>query len=206
MTTDPTGPVSIPPLPPGERDAHHDDPTANDGIRELDNDLPRWWLVMFLLTIAFAAWYPFYWHSNHRLGAERLLDEQTAAAEQRAESATGPVSEDTLRLFSHAPAHIAHGGELFAKNGCAVCHGADATGLVGPNLRDDYWIYGHDMTTIVDVITNGRANGTMPPQKANLAPEDIRDLACWIAERARSDKSAGKAPDPTREKLAPIDY
>jgi cbb3-type cytochrome c oxidase subunit III len=134
------------------------------------------------------------------------VEEQAAAAEERAKSDTGPVSEETLRALSHSAAHIAHGGELFAKNGCTVCHGPEATGLVGPNLRDDYWIYGHDMSTIVDVITNGRANGTMPPQKANLAPEDIRDLACWIVERARSDKSAGKPPDTTREKLAPIDY
>jgi cytochrome c oxidase cbb3-type subunit 3 len=186
--------------------AESGDDHVYDGIQELDNDLPRWWRLMFIATIVWGLWYPLHYHDGRSLGEARLVAEQASAAEERAKHETGPVSEETLRALSHSEEHVARGGQLFIKNGCAVCHGPEATGLVGPNLRDDYWLYGSDLTDIVGVITDGRANNAMPAQKAALSGGDIRDLALWIADQARSHKAAGKAPDPARERLAPIGY
>ncbi len=33
-----------------------------DGIRELDNNLPRWWVWLFYLSIVFAVIYMLYYH------------------------------------------------------------------------------------------------------------------------------------------------
>lgn len=178
-----------------------------DGIHEYDNDLPRWWLVLLYGCIAWAGLYVVIFHAGPGLlGPEALRVELLAIAEQRAHSATGPLSEDLLRQMSHNTARRAKGEALFQSSQCALCHGPTATGNIGPNLRDDWWIYGSNMTDLVETITNGRFGGAMPPQAKNLSADDIASLAVYIAELNRTSKADGKPHDPKREHLQPITY
>jgi cytochrome c oxidase cbb3-type subunit III len=177
-----------------------------DGIQEYDNDLPRWWLALLLLSVAWAFFYSFHYHvQGYPLGPAKLASELSALNEERARNTKGPLPEEVLRELSHNLDRVNKGKALFAANQCATCHGPEGTGLVGPNLRDAWWIYGSDMATIVETITNGRANGAMPPQGRNLSQDEITNLACFIASQSRSP-AAGKPHDSAREKQAPIGY
>ncbi len=180
---------------------------AFDGIQEYDNDLPRWWLALLWGTHVAAAIYILWYHFGPgELGPVALASEQRMVAVARVADSSGPVPEDVLRELSHDAQRSAHGKELFAKNNCATCHGAEATGLVGPNLRDDWWLHGSGMTDIVTSIADGRGNGLMPPQGKLLSRQEIIDLAVFIAGSNRDAKAEGKAPDPARDKRQPIDY
>lgn len=175
-----------------------------DGIQEYDNDLPRWWLALLWITVIWAGGYTtWYMLLGAPTGPEALRQEIAAITEARARSSTGPLPEELMRELSRSPDRIARGRTLYAKAACATCHGAEATGLVGPNLRDDWWLHGSDMTSLVTTLTEGRANNAMPPQKASLSPEEILDLACFVVDRNRS-KAAGKPHDPAREREQPI--
>ena len=180
---------------------------AFDGITEYDNDLPRWWLAMLWISVVFSIWYVFHYHfGSGMLGADRWGREMAVLAEERAKHQTGPLGEDALRALSRNPERIARGKALFTQIACVACHGPEANGLIGPNLRDEYWINGSNMTDIVETITNGRANNTMPPQKNNLSGDDIVDLAIYVVDLNRAGFKPGKPPDPSREKVAPITY
>jgi cytochrome c oxidase cbb3-type subunit 3 len=178
---------------------------AYDGIREYDNDLPRWWLAILWLSVLFAPLYVAIYHLQpEKLGAEALRRERLDLLSEQAAKAVGPLPEELLRGLSHDPARAARGRELFAKSQCPTCHMPDATGNIGPNLRDDWWIYGSDMATIVETITEGRAGNAMPAQRQILSREDIVNLACFVAEQNRTSKAAGKREDRNREHLQPI--
>ncbi len=178
-----------------------------DGIQEYDNDLPRWWLALLWITVAAAAVYVAVWQFGPgEVGAAALASEQRAIAVARVGGTSGPLPEDVLRVLSHDEERRAHGKALFAKNNCATCHGPEATGLIGPNLRDDFWLHGSTMTDLVTTIADGRGNGLMPPQGKLLAAQEIIDLAAFVAATNRDAKAEGKAPDPARDKHQPIDY
>lgn len=177
-----------------------------DGIQEYDNDLPRWWLAILYLSVAWAVAYGFWYHvKGAPLGPRKLQIELTAAMEERAKKA-GSYSEDDLRAISHLPERVAKGKQVFVSAACATCHTAEATGNIGPNLRDDFWIHGSDMTAIVASITEGRAGGAMPEHKSKLSQSDIISVAAYIADLNRSSKAPGKAPDPAKEKETPITW
>lgn len=177
-----------------------------DGIVEEDRPIPTWFQLLFAGTVVFALTYPLYVHDGTRLGEARFAREDAALAERRAHFETGPLSEATLRSLTHSPERVAHGRQLFQHGACVTCHGPEGTGLVGPNLRDGYWLYGNDVSQIADVIAQGRNHNTMPAQAAQMARADIEDLAIFIAAEARDHPAPGKAPDPTREHLLPITY
>jgi cytochrome c oxidase cbb3-type subunit III len=196
----------------------HQDPTATpddpklldhdfDGIRELDNDPPLWFSLLFLGSVAWAIIYFCHFALGPgAVGAVAWKKNDTIIQELKAKNATGPLSEEQLRALSTNPERIAAGAKLFVSANCTACHGPEALGLVGPNLRDKYWIHGSNMTQIVDVITNGANNNQMPPQKELLAGNDITNLAIYIVSLSRAGFKDGKAIDPTREKEAPITY
>jgi cytochrome c oxidase cbb3-type subunit 3 len=188
------------------KDEHHD----YDGIQEYDNNLPRWWLGLFALTVVWAIWYiPFYHAGGAKLGADRLRDENAAAAAERAKAASaggGPLGEEALRAIAGQPARVAHGKELWTKATCVACHAADGTGMVGPNLRDRFWISGNQMTDIVKVISDGGRTGKgMNPYKASWSADDIHDLAAYIVALNREGLKPGKKPA-ADEKDTPLEY
>lgn len=178
-----------------------------DGIQEYDNNLPRWWLTLFYLTIVWAAGYLVWYHVlGNKLGPDRLRDDLKELAEVRVKNQTGPLSEEQLRSLSTSAERIAKGKAVYAASGCATCHAADGTGGVGPNLRDRFWMHGSDLAQIVAVMANGSPNKAMPAQKSAMGADDINNLAIFIADWNRQGEKPGKAPDPAREKEQPVRY
>lgn len=152
-----------------------------DGIRELDNKLPRWWVWLFYLTIVFAAAYLLYYHVFHK--------GHLSAAEYEAEMLIGNrVKEAALAKFeasmptrqpSTDAGTIAMGRDIFSRM-CAPCHADDGGGLVGPNLTDDYWIHGSNFVDNLKTIWNGVPDKGMVTWKGTLNPDQIYAAASYI--------------------------
>lgn len=181
-----------------------------DGIQEYDNALPGWWLWMFYISIVVGICYLLWFHywGGGLLGPERwkVEVEEEAERKRKEDEKKPPPTEDEMRALSKDATRIAKGQDLFGKNLCVACHGHDASGLVGPNLRDRWWLYGSRMSDIVLTITDGRANNIMPPQRGKLSRDDIVNLAIYIVSLNRQGEKPGKPHDPARDKEAKIDY
>jgi len=152
-----------------------------DGIRELDNNLPRWWVWLFYLTILFAAGYLTYYHVLDRgeLPAVAYLKEMKRG--NAIKEAAQAQFEATLgsSVPSKDEAVLARGGQVFTTY-CAPCHRADGGGLVGPNLCDDYWIHGSEFGDNLKVILNGVPEKGMLSWKGVLNPYEIQAVTSYI--------------------------
>ena len=168
-----------------------------DGIQELDNQLPRWWVWLFYLTILFAAGYLVYYHVARRgdLSAAEYIKEMQAG-DQLKHAAMGRF-EASIPSLSPAtdPAALERGRQLYATY-CAPCHRADGGGLVGPNLTDDYWIHGSRFADNVKVIWDGVPAKGMITWKNVLKPDQIQDVASYIYPlRGAKLATPGKLPE-----------
>jgi cytochrome c oxidase cbb3-type subunit 3 len=145
-----------------------------DGIEELNNPLPRWWLGLFIITIIFAAVYLYLYPG---LGSYKgSLDWSQMSAYQEAKEVNQETQAEFFAEFADydIPAlaksekAMATGERLFANN-CTTCHGSGGRGAKGfPNLTDDDWLYGNRPENILSAIVNGRA-GVMPNLNLNTA-------------------------------------
>ena len=158
----------------------------DEDLAEWNNPLPRWWMWLFYLTIAFAfiylALYPGLGNFGGTLGwssRSQYDEEQKQAAEQYAPMFTRYLGQDVKVLVADSAA-LAIGQRLFLAN-CAACHGSDARGGRGfPNLSDNDWLYGGEPEKILASITNGR-NGVMPALGAAVGDsEAIKDVAHYV--------------------------
>ena len=122
-----------------------------DGIKELDNNLPPWWLAMFYVSIVYRDLYFGYYHlTDYGMSSEEAYHaEMAAAAEEVAafrSTQTVMVDETTVtRLVSEDD--MAKGKQIYDIN-CVVCHLDNGAGLVGPNLTDQYWVHGGSIKDI----------------------------------------------------------
>lgn len=152
-----------------------------DGIQELDNKLPRWWVWLFNLSIAFAVVYMVYYHvlGKGKLMAAQYLEEMAVGAQLKAQAMAG--FEKTMASLepSKDPLVLAQGHETFVKL-CAPCHRADAGGLVGPNLCDDYWLHGSNFVDNLQTIWNGVPAKGMVTWKGTLNPNTIYAVGSYI--------------------------
>ena len=88
------------------------------------------------------------------MGSERLATEVAIVERIKAEKLAeqGELTEEVLRGLLTDQARIAEGEALYQRQGCQACHGADALGLAGPNLRDDKWKWGSNMMDIYTTL------------------------------------------------------
>ena len=168
-----------------------------DGIYELDNDLPPWWLYGFYISIAFSAFYLLYYHF---LGGQTQKQEyiaEVALAKKQMErylQNAKIVDVNSLEL-SDDEASLRKGKKLFKAN-CAVCHGVDGGGLIGPNLTDEYWILGGGIKNIFRVISQGGRDGKgMIAWKNSLSAEKMQLLANYVLNLNGSTPKKPKAPE-----------
>jgi cytochrome c oxidase cbb3-type subunit 3 len=172
-----------------------------DGIRELDNKLPRWWVWLFNFTIIFAVVYLGYYHvfgNGHVMEAEYKA-EMKVGAEVKARAMSDFENTMAARQPSKDPVILATGQSLFVKN-CAPCHRLDGGGLVGPNLCDDYWIHGSNFVDNLRTIWNGVPAKGMVTWKGVLKPDDIYAAASYIYTLRGTHPVNPKPP----ENLAPV--
>ena len=174
-----------------------------DGIQELDNPTPAWFMWLFYGTIAFGISYLLIYHV---FGIGQLQDEEYKTEVALADSAkkvylsnaANQVDETTVKLVTDAPT-IASGKAIFSQT-CAACHGADAQGNVGPNLTDDYWLHGHKINDVFKTIKYGVAAKGMPTWEKQLSPKQISEVANYIKSLRGTKPANPKAPQGVEEK------
>lgn len=152
-----------------------------DGIQELDNKLPLWWVWLFYLSIAFAIGYLVYYHVfriGRLMAAEYEQEMKMGDQFKQAAMAKFESELDTLQPSKDA-AVLSQGQQTFAKM-CAPCHRPDGGGLVGPNLCDDYWIHGSQFKDNLRTIYNGVPAKGMVTWKGVLKPGEIYAVASYI--------------------------
>jgi len=166
-----------------------------DGIRELDNRLPPWWLYGFYITILVGVVYLYRYHVSHSAplsGEELRIAMQDAEVQKTAylKKAANNIDENNVTLITDASA-LTDGKEIFQKN-CSPCHGKSAEGVVGPNLTDDYWLHGGSVKDIFKTIKYGWPEKGMKSWKDDLSPSQIARLASFIKSTHGSHPPNGK--------------
>ena len=175
-----------------------------DGIRELNNPLPRWWVWIFYATVVFAIGYMVYYPAvplinsatqgvggySSRAELESAMEaaqaEKAGMLQQLAETDVSDIpANDELMRFATA------GGESAYKVYCSQCHGSGAQGGYGyPNLNDDAWIWGGDLETIYTTIAHGIRYDGDPDSRFSMMPsfgvdqildrDQIQELAHYV--------------------------
>jgi len=158
----------------------------DEDLVEMNNPLPLWWVVLFVLTVLFSFVYVYAfpglgaspgtlgWTSRGELAADQA-NVAASMAKVYAEYAQQPAE-----ALSRDASAMAIGQRLFINN-CATCHGSDARGSKGfPNLTDADWLHGGTPEKIEETIALGRT-GTMPPMAAAVgSAADVRNVANYV--------------------------
>jgi cytochrome c oxidase cbb3-type subunit III len=180
-----------------------------DGIKEYDNPLPRWFLLMFYVTIIFAFWYMAYYTAKSRAIAEAagvgqslawsgaLLAAELREAEAGRAAFTEPHGEELVR-FLRNPANISRGEALFKAN-CVACHGEQGQGIIGPNLTDRFWIHGGSPEQVLHSIAVGIPEKGMPGWNLSLGPERVHWVTAYVMSLQGRAVSNPKAPEGNEE-------
>lgn len=186
---------------PVEREAEIDLHHEYDGIRELDNSLPPWWVAMFVVTIIFAGVYMVYYHfggpgassaeeytmevEKAQVAIDAYLSKQANQVDET--NVTALTDEQSLSL-----------GKTIFESKCAVCHGAGGEGGVGPNLTDDYWLHGPGIHNVFKTIKYGVPDKGMISWSGQLRPADMQRVASFILTLHGTNPPNPKAPQGTK--------
>jgi cytochrome c oxidase cbb3-type subunit III len=167
-----------------------------DGIKELDNVLPPWWVYLFYGCIIFAAVYLVRFHViGDYTQAEEYEKEVALAEEAHAKyllTAPDLVNVDNVELLTDA-ASIAEGKKVYEANNCISCHGQNLEGGIGPNLVDANWINGGGVKNIFRLVSEGSTNNpVMAPWKDVIKPSDIQKLASYIVSLGGTNPANAK--------------
>ncbi len=187
-----------------------------DGIKELNNPLPRWWLWTFYACIAFSIGYVIYYpaipllegstmgisgETNRSLLYAELKQADAAKAGLRSRIESTSLEDinktEELRRFA-----IAGGSSLYKVN-CSQCHGSGAQGAPGyPNLNDDDWLWGGDLQSIYTTIRHGVRNPDSPDARVSEMPvfgdgvlekQQIADVSQYVMQLSGQEYDAPAA-------------
>lgn len=169
-----------------------------DGIYELDNKLPPWWVAMFYLSIVFAGVYLFYYHvSDMGMSQQQEYETEMALGEEQvaeylAKQANLIDESNVVALTDEAS--LAAGKSIFIAN-CAACHGQLGEGTVGPNMTDNYWIHGGTIKDVFKTIKYGVPEKGMISWQTQLRPTDMHQVASYILTLQGTNPPNPKAPE-----------
>ena len=169
-----------------------------DGIKELDNVLPPWWVYLFYGTIIFAAVYLVRFHIVGDYTQEQEFKKEVELAQlentKNAKATPDDMNIDKVTLLIDA-ASLAKGKEIFT-NACAACHKVDGGGLVGPNLTDEHWINGGGIKNVFKIISEGSKNNpSMVAWNKNLKPTEIQNVASYVLSLQGTKPAGAKAAE-----------
>lgn len=186
-----------------------------DGIEELNNPLPRWWLWTFYgtiiwgiaYTIAYPAWPLVSQATPGLLGFSTRAEvaEEIAAAEAANQAIEARLASVELAAISADPElnqYANSAGAAVFRTWCAQCHGSGAAGAVGyPNLLDDDWLWGGDIEAIHYTVSHGIRNtddpdarySEMPAFAEVLSEEEIAQVVAYVRQISGQDGDAALA-------------
>jgi cytochrome c oxidase cbb3-type subunit 3 len=174
-----------------------------DGVRELNNPLPKWWVYVFVATViwavAFMVFYPsvpygpgyfrgllgYSARQDAMAGWKRMEAAHAAGMTQIAQLPFGDIEKDPTLLAVALTA-----GRVTFANNCQPCHGPNGEGRIGyPALGDDVWLWGGKLSDILQTVTHGirsadpdTRNSQMPDFAATgtLKPAEIQQVADYV--------------------------
>ncbi|WP_109299408.1 cbb3-type cytochrome c oxidase N-terminal domain-containing protein [Aquimarina sp. AU474] len=154
-----------------------------DGIKELDNNLPPWWVYGFYATILFGVIYLARFHVFNDYNQTEEYESEVAAAliaiEEYKKNAKDLVDANTVTILTDV-SDISAGKTIFTAN-CVACHKADGGGGIGPNLTDPYWILGGGIKNVFQTISEGGRDGKgMVAWKQTLKPAEMAQVASYV--------------------------
>ncbi len=154
-----------------------------DGIKELDNNLPPWWVYLFYACIVFAGVYLVRFEIMGGDNQEMELTKELAQAKidvaEYMKTAPDMMDEKSVTLLTDAAA-LAEGKAIFTTN-CVACHRADGGGAIGPNLTDEQWILGGGIKNVFHTLVNGGRDGKgMISWKGTLKPKEMQKVASYV--------------------------
>lgn len=177
-----------------------------DGIAELDNPTPAWFMVLFYGTIIFAIGYMVNYHvigwgqsqeQEYAAELQQAEDDRVALLQKPGAGGANKINENTVET-STDPAILQSGAALF-KTACTPCHGAVGEGTVGPNLTDDHWMHGGTAKDIFKTIKYGVPDKGMVAWEKQMNGKQIADITSYIVSLKGSNPPAAKAPQGTKE-------
>jgi cytochrome c oxidase cbb3-type subunit 3 len=169
-----------------------------DGIKELDNKLPPWWLYGFYITIVFGVIYLARYHVFDGVSTseefEIEMEEARLAVEEYKKTAKDLVDVNTVELLTETSDLAA--GKVIFEGKCAVCHKNDGGGGIGPNLTDEYWILGGGIKNVFQTISEGGRDGKgMVSWKSELSPAEMAQVGSYILSMQGTTPAEPKAPE-----------
>lgn len=181
---------------------HHD----FDGIRELDNSLPPWWIALFAITAVFAVIYMGYYHfggSGPSSAQEYAMEVQEAQVMAKAALAKQANNVDETNVVALTDEQSISIGKNIWSSNCVACHGAGGEGGVGPNMTDEFWIHGGGIQNIFKIIKYGVPEKGMIAWSTQLRPTDMQRVASFILTLQGTNPPNPKAPQGTKYEAAP---
>ncbi len=170
-----------------------------DGIKELDNVLPPWWVYLFYGCVIFAVVYfvRFEIYGDYTQDEEFQAEMALADIQIKEYLKTAPdmMDKESVTLLTDA-ASINEGKALYTTN-CVACHRADGGGAIGPNLTDEYWILGGSIKDIFNTLVEGGRSGKgMISWKDQLKPSEMQKVASYILSLQGTNPKEPKATEP----------
>jgi cytochrome c oxidase cbb3-type subunit 3 len=170
-----------------------------DGIRELDNVLPPWWVYLFYGTIIFGAIYLVRYQimdgNNQVQEFQTEMQEAKVAVEEYLKTAPDMMSKEKVTLLTDATS-LAAGKAIYTAN-CVACHRPDGGGQIGPNLTDNYWILGGGIKNVFNTVMEGGRDGKgMVAWKASIKPSDIQKVASYVLSLQGTNPKDAKPTEP----------
>lgn len=169
-----------------------------DGIKELDNTLPPWWVYMFYATIVFAIVYLVRFevlggYTQDMEYAQSVAQAKRELAAYKSTSKDAVIDAETVVVLT-SESDLKRGRAVFNLN-CAACHIADGGGGIGPNLTDKYWLLGGGIKNVFTTIANGGRDGKgMVAWGKTLKPKDIQKVASYIMSMQGTTPAKPKPP------------
>jgi len=167
-------------------------------LREYNNPLPKWWLWLFYITVAFGLLYlAFYPGLGNFAGVSgwtqaAQYEEEKAAVEARAAELLAPLAALPVAELVNNEQAMSTAHNLFQQN-CAQCHGSDGGGAVGfPNLANADWQWGSDADSVVATIAAGRV-AAMPPWAAVIGEPGVEEVVAYVQTLSGQQADATKA-------------
>jgi cytochrome c oxidase cbb3-type subunit 3 len=179
-----------------------------DGIKEYDNPMPGWLMAIWWGSLIFSAAYLIFYALSFGEGsmeAEYRRETQAALTAVQAHFDANPIAPPSpadLLAGAKDAAVLEVGAARFTRS-CAACHGAQAQGLIGPNLTDDRWIHGGSVEQIFQSVAKGWPAKGMPPWGRAVRPDELTALVSYVRSLQGSNPPNAKpaegdpfAPEP----------
>jgi cytochrome c oxidase cbb3-type subunit III len=178
---------------------------AYDGILEIDNPIPAWFMTLFYGSIIISILYMFVYHvvgdgqimtTEYK---EQMLEGETIKQAYMKQFASS-INENNVTLLKDETS-IKEGKKMFIQN-CVACHAADGGGGVGPNLTDEFWIHGGSVKSVYHTISEGVAEKGMIAWKKSLNSIQMQQVASYIISLKGTIPAKPKEPQGTKEAVA----